>query len=310
LAPEFIFRRSDASEEKTMRPFHSICQIFTVFLISFLIGCGTTGPTKPNLPFSGNPYPVVLNDLFQKNPLLAKELGKLPEFQDGISDTEKQALEQLTIIYNENQEAFNHILEQMYHVGLPEVRKYCSPLQAVYWLIEDGKTDNINIHNYDLINLLNNAWWSTLFEYNDTKGRWENFSDVTERLNSPILLDYYERRDFGYVRFEKVGYKLEYGGPPPNVIFEKKKGSCSYYTSFSAYCLHIAGYQGKAITVKYNHRTGDFHRVCEFVDKDGKFYIMDNSRKITAAGSGIFPKESFLNEYIFVSYGYHRWKRF
>jgi hypothetical protein len=275
-------------------------------LTTHLLGCATT---KPNIPFEGS-YPSKFTFLSTNNPLLAQEIGKLPEIQDGISDSEAIALEKLCDLYMKNPENFNKTFEKMYQVGKPEVRRYCSPLQAVYWLIMDGKTDAINIHNYDLTNLLNNAWWNTGFEYNDSKGRWENFNDVTERLNSPILLDYYERRDFSYVSFEETGYKLESGGPPASIIFEKKKGSCSYFTSFSVYCLNRAGYQAKAITVKYIDGHGDLHRVCEFIDRDGKYYIMDNSRKVTPAGSGITTKESFLIGYTFVSYGYYRWKRF
>jgi hypothetical protein len=92
--------------------------------------------------------------------LLAQEIGKLPEIQDGISDSEAIALEKLCDLYMKNPENFNKTFEKMYQVGKPEVRRYCSPLQAVYWLIMDGKTDAINIHNYDLTNpttiLMNN----------------------------------------------------------------------------------------------------------------------------------------------------------
>ncbi len=284
--------------------------IFLLILSVFLSGCASSGTTKPNLPYAGNSYPAELTELAQKNPLIVKELGKLPELQDGVSETDVNILRNIVKLYNNDPSNFEIVFNEMYKVGLPEVRKYCSPLQAVYWLIKNGKIDNINIYNFDLINLLNNAWWSTLFEYNDPKGRWESFSDVTERLNSPILLDYYERRAFSYVTFEKTGYKLEHGGPPPSVIFKKKKGSCSFFTAFSAYCLHKAGYQGKAIAVKYNDGGSNFHHVCEFVDKDGTFYIMDNSRKVSPAGTGIFPQESFFKEYTFVMYGYNRFKGF
>ncbi len=281
--------------------------VITVFNLIIFAGCSLDGPTKPNKPYNGSHSPT-FNELLINNPLLAKELGKIPEIQDGISDDDVMVLEEIVKLYRNNHKAFDKAFEQMYQVGKPEVRKYCSPLQAVYWLIEDGKIDNINIHNYDLINLLNNAWWSTGFDYNDTKGRWKNFRDVAERLNSPVLLDYYERRDFRYVSFEATGYKLDYGGPPPRVIFRQKTGSCSFFTSFSAYCLSKAGYQAKAITIKWNDGVGGLHRVCEFVDKDGKFYIMDNSRKILIVGSGITTKDTYLKGVTFVSYGYHRFK--
>ena len=59
--------------------------------IAGLIGCTST---KPNTPYPG-PYPSGFNELAQKNSLLAHELSKLPEFQDGISDTEASAVEKI-----------------------------------------------------------------------------------------------------------------------------------------------------------------------------------------------------------------------
>jgi len=277
--------------------------IITTLNVIIFVGCSSFDPTKPNRSYHG-PYPSTFNDIAVKNLLLAKELGKIPEIQDGISDNDTMVLEEIVKLYRANPKAFDKTFEQMYQVGIPEVRKYCSPLQAVYWLIEDGKTDNVSIHNYSLINLLNNAWWSTGFGYNDPKGRWKNFRDVTDRLNSPVLLDFYERRNFSYVSFN--GYKLVHGGPPPTIIFKKEKGSCSFFTSFSVYCLRRAGYQAEAITVKSSYSGADFHRVCEFIDKDGKFYIMDNSKNFYPAGSGITTKDAFLKSNEFISYGYYR----
>jgi len=104
-------------------------------VIAYLSGCATT---IPNIPFAG-PYPQCFNELSAKNPLLANELAKLPESQDGISNDENKALGKLVTLYNKNQGAFDKAFQEMYQIGKPEVRKYCSPLQAFYWLIEDDK---------------------------------------------------------------------------------------------------------------------------------------------------------------------------
>lgn len=132
----------------------------TVLILSlvFLPSCASFGPTKPNPVFQG-PYPARYYELADKNPLLAKELGKLPEFQDGISGSEASALEHIVELYNTNPNSFNDGFEQMYQVGKPEVRKYCSPLQAVFWLAEDGVLNEYNpLVDYSLEELLIPTW--------------------------------------------------------------------------------------------------------------------------------------------------------
>jgi len=126
------------------------------FFIIYLIGCAAT---KPNTPFAG-PYPQSFNELSAKNPLLANELAKLPEIQDGISELEETALDHFVRTYNHDSKLFNKVFQEMYLVGIPEVRKYCSPLQALFWLAEDGKKNSINkiLDSYSLDMLLEKAW--------------------------------------------------------------------------------------------------------------------------------------------------------
>ncbi|MBW1996072.1 MAG: hypothetical protein JRI77_16735, partial [Deltaproteobacteria bacterium] len=235
--------------------------LLIVGMMSFFSGCASSGPSKPNIPFSGNSCPSILNNLHENNPLLAEELGKLPELQDGISVNENYALAKLIKLYDENPNAFNKAFEEMYLIGIPEVRKYCSPLQALFWLAEDGKLDDARdiLKEYSLQKLLRTAWdfqfesinlseeqisiiidnmkdkeMQKLFlrHKNDKKYlekliitnykyqprifkrkarviikevksgnkdlRWKDFDIVTDRLNSPELLDYYERHVIRY----------------------------------------------------------------------------------------------------------------
>jgi hypothetical protein len=69
--------------------YSSIIPLFFLLLFS---GCSSFGPTKPNLPFAGYDCPSVLADLAQKDAQLVQELGRLPEFQDGISPSESLTL--------------------------------------------------------------------------------------------------------------------------------------------------------------------------------------------------------------------------
>lgn len=124
-------------------------------LLLFSIGCAT----KPN-PLYRGPLPDKFNTIAQRNPLLAKELRKLPEFQDGISEKEAAALEEWIEFYDSNPSAFDKAFKKMYQVGLPDVRKYNSPLQALFWLIEDGKLseESAPLGDYSLEKLLKEAW--------------------------------------------------------------------------------------------------------------------------------------------------------
>ena len=319
-----------------MKPFKH----FLIFTIIFVFplhfsGCASLGPTEPNLPFGGNHYPSMLIELAEKNPLLVQELGKLPELQNGFSQTEAHALRDIAELYNANQAHFEKAFNEMYKIGLPEVRKYCSPLQALYWLAESGELrENRNIiEAYWLKKLLDRAW---KFEdpsrltharltkiiqgirndkmRNDYVGyhkrhpmelvlqfinddyrkneyafskearqvienikapRWKDFDVVTERLNAPELIDYYERRRFWYGGHGAAA-SLQY-------LFKHNVGRCDSITGFTVYCLRKGGYRAKEIRVP--GYTGPFH-VLTLFEMNGKKYIMDNGMPIPA---GIRP---------------------
>jgi len=102
----------------------------------------------------------ILAEISTRNPQLAIELGKLPDLQDGISVQEKQALERLQRKYIDEPDSFESAFQEMYKIGLPEIRKYCSPLQALFWTALDNEHfSNSNLLvNYSLESLLGIAW--------------------------------------------------------------------------------------------------------------------------------------------------------
>jgi hypothetical protein len=315
----------------------SLCRLNgLIVLLCFLGGCAGLGPTKPNKPYKG-PYTSGFNELTAKNNLLAKELGKLPEITDGISENEANALNIIAKLYQENPNAFDSVFKQMYQIGLPEVRKYCSPLQAIFWLAEDDELDRDDapISDYSLKKLLDKAWkfddsvrlsedqitdilngiknstkkedylarrkrlttgmlQKVLIEaykknkYTFTKeareiiksikdSRWEDFDVVTARLNSPELINYYERRRFRYGLRRYV--------VPPQYVFKHNVGACESITAFTVYCLQKAGYRAQAIS----QPLGGYwdHQMCLF-EMNGKKYVMDNGRPYP---KGILPFE-------------------
>ncbi|UCE56106.1 MAG: hypothetical protein JSV31_11875 [Desulfobacterales bacterium] len=328
--------------------------LITLFLI-ILTSCSSLVNTMPNEPYVG-PYPAAFNDFAQKNPLLAQELGKLPEIKDGISDNEAAALERIIKLYNDSTENFNIAFEQMYRVGNPDVRKYCTPLQSLFWLSEDAKVEELAqiINNYSLEKLLQEAWifdwtereqyegkvlelsesqikmivdelitkdpdekrWFQGFDNNtinevilirfkenlspfskkakktiknslvdiedqySTYFRWKDFDTVIERLNSPELINYYERKRLRYAEWRTIPnyrYNKRDIYACARYVFNKNRGDCSYTTGFTIYCLRKAGYKAFEIRVRPSSPRYQSHAVCVFY-WDGEKYVMDNGR--------------------------------
>jgi hypothetical protein len=73
----------------------------------------------------------------KRNRLLADELAKLPEISQFDSASTLLALENLFAIYRFDPGRFDRLFACIYRIGLPKHRKYCSPLQAVFWMIQD-----------------------------------------------------------------------------------------------------------------------------------------------------------------------------
>lgn len=103
---------------------------------------------------------ILLNVLYDKNKKIAYELGRIPELQDGISNDEVSAINKLVDCYRDNELVFNFIFDEMYFVGFPKTRKYCTPLQALLWLFIDKSYEEVEglIYDFSTEKLLYNAW--------------------------------------------------------------------------------------------------------------------------------------------------------
>ncbi|HID28793.1 MAG TPA: hypothetical protein EYP19_02175 [Desulfobacterales bacterium] len=291
--------------------------LFLFLLFHVLMGsCATIQRTQPNvtalyripaieaqLPpleaksplLAREPLPPPVQALFQElyalDSSLALEIGKLPEFQGQPGQRQISALARFTDLIADATPEEKSNLANLLEVGQPEFRRYCVPLQAIFWLLEQDETYlKHNPLRYPLQDILNYAWDFT------EESRWRDFEVVTDRLNSPELINYYERANFTYV---------SHGECPGSAkgIFKSKKGCCSDYTAFSVYCLRKAGYDAKAIKVV--SPTGRaYHVVCEYEDRDGKKYIMDNSCRICGNGEGITEKKEYTRELPQIGLGY------
>ena len=214
-------------------------------LLANLCQCASQKP-QPNLSIADEKYlppkgvkgnddytiaKSVLGRISTKNTLLALELGKLPELQDGVSRNEREALESLAKIYDENREAFDRAFDQMYKIGLPEVRKYNAPLQGLFWLVLDGKSDEVSnlIVDYSLSKLLERAW-----KFEAQQEKWKDFNTVIYRLNAPELVHFYINKNFTYA---KGPHESEYD------TFHRKIAQCITSARFGEYALKRAGYK-------------------------------------------------------------------
>ena len=277
--------------------------LMSIFIAFITIGCSTT--TKPNIsavykiPTIRNQLPLLSNSkaitkeelptqvqylfmqLYKLDPSIAIEIGKLPEYQNNIGDMQELSLRRFNdlLVNASNEEKAN--LKELLKVGKPEFRRYCSPLQAIIWLLEkEGYDLKESPLKYSLDTLLTKSW-----NFYD-KNRWQNFNVVTDRLNAPYLIDYYERRQFVYEFSRRPGdltanrYKL----------FKTKLGDCIDVTDFEVYCLRNGGYFARVHNVgRIPGGYGSFHVVTQY-EMDGDKYIMDNG---LINGRGIIPYDQY-----------------
>ena len=164
--------------------------LITILLFTQIIaGCTSLAKTKPNNMFTGI-YPPFFNQIQKENSLLAKEIGKLPELKDGIQDSERSALKILCNEYQNNTKLFDHVFIQMYKIGLLDVRKYCSPLQALFWIAQEGDAKKISdiINYYSLDNLLSKAWKFDPPVFSDAQ-----LMEIIEDISDNKLIEQYLR---------------------------------------------------------------------------------------------------------------------
>jgi hypothetical protein len=309
---------------------------------------------------SGNELLVQINSI---DPKLTEELVKIPEIADGIDPDEVVSLESLLeivkplrfprtesesvkdkIIVNKQKKALDKIMNYTHNDGT-----YNSPLQALFWLIEDGKEKELNqvLEHYTLENLLSKSWFpfesslrvnlklsekqknrfitmmdeekqknykkvsskyidgffvsqykkektsvpkklrtiiknylenpKTKKQDNKIRNRWKEFKVAVNRLNTPELLDYYEKNNFSYEYYDSgKNYRT---ASTPRKIFNLRRGNCDAYTTFTTHVLRKAGYKAWEIFVQ-DRNNPHFSTVFK---KKGLLYIFDNA-SITARG--------------------------
>jgi hypothetical protein len=282
-----------------MRSLKAVVCLFCVLLIS--LNCSVQ--SKPNEPIIDESYipsdrdganklifeaKRILTDIAKKNHLLALELGKLPELQDRISVNEVESLKNIRILHDIDPIIFNAAFDKMYKEGIPEIRKFSTPLQALFWLsgnVQFSKQNN-PLLNYDLESFLNKAWGAqgvVLLKEDVKKIRNERvYVEDKKELESILSTLSDGSRIFGiksfqdevrdrWLNFEEVTDRLNSPRlvfkyikpnlyfpmtlrrtPPssPKQTFKSKTGNCASQALFVNYSLKKAGYD--SVVIRYD----------------------------------------------------------
>ena len=240
-------------------------------LINFITGCTTS--TKPNISVIDREYKAnkkiekdvnfhklkeLLFALTPYNPKLAYELGKLPEFQDNITNQEIRALEELEKVLNGYPLRFNHAFNQMNIIGLSDVRRFNSPLQALFWLFLDGYHEEAKaiVLDYTLEDLLHSAW---LLKHTTHLNRWEWRTNEAKKLFNSCV--------DGDIRNKIV------------LFYKKNKGATDYIIALSEQYPNSFLYKFKPFEnelIKQNYRWDDFEEIVGRINSPEliHYYIM------------------------------------
>ena len=248
-----------------------------IFLVTLTVFCFALNSEATEQPANLKQPDSILESLKIRTPSLPVEINRLPDYQGNIEGNRLIALNRLySIIENATPEQMKN-LELYLNIGILNKRSYCAPLQALLWVLE--KEDDVNVLNYTLTQLLDKAW--VFSELN----RWQDYEAVTDRLNAPEIVNYYQRIRFVYI--SKRGKDVA-GHEEPKKLFANNSGNCDDTAAFAAYCLKKAGYE---TSVKNVHPTS-WHTVCVFEYKGTKF-IIDNGRPDKFLRRGIIPADEY-----------------
>jgi hypothetical protein len=236
-------------------------------------------PTQEPLP---DPAQASFRSLFGTNRTLALEVGRLPAFQKEVRQKDVLALARFTEVVKNATLEQQANLDSLLNIGLQESRPFSTPLEAIFWILEeDDYTRNKEIFQLPLEELLDKAW-----DFSDS-AKWEDYEIVTDRLNAPELVTYYQRLRLVYE--SKMGKRDATTGDARS-LFKSKIGNCYDHSKFATYCLEKAGYKSSVVAV--HPVKPSLHVVCQY-EANGKTYFMDNGRPDKFLRRGIIPKEEY-----------------
>jgi predicted transglutaminase-like cysteine proteinase len=185
-------------------------------------------------------YLSQLSDFHKNYSELTKEITKLPDLKV-IDEKDLEAIDDILFLATnpKNKPAFEAMLKE----GIPDKRKYCTPLEALLWIAYDEEFDKDNpLAKYSLEKLITKAWRYTYISKDFTSDRWKNFDEVVDRLNSPDLVSIYMNYNIRYkTDMELYGMKNYWASALET--FKNKAGDCEDHALFATYCMVNAGHE-------------------------------------------------------------------
>ena len=268
---------------------HRYFVIFSLFVFLFVVfnGCSTTrtnlsiidGGYIPSRKNKTNQHflaaQTILDKISLRNKLLAFELGKLPEFQEVVSSREKDALFQLSKLYYKDSSNFDTSFSKMCQLGLRDVRKYNTLLQALFWLVKDEKLNEAKdiIKYFSFKRLLDYSW---LLEHTKHIKRWKWRSKEAAKLLESCLDDEIKR-------------KIE-------EFYNKNKGSTDYIIFLAKNHPEAFEYKFKPFDAKlktHENKWKDFSNVIDRLNSpELVFYYIKNNFSYEQGEHGS-PKKTF-----------------
>jgi hypothetical protein len=212
------------------------------------------------------PFDIYLAEIWKSYPELSEELQKLPDFSV-VDEKDLEALIKITDLAADpkNRPALGDILNE----GIKEKRKYCSPLEALLWILYDKKPDDPTLKRIisEPTKLTEYSWKNSSESNNYKSDRWKDFDEVVYRLNSPDLVSIYMKDNIRWEP-EKTNEYL-----PAKMIFERKYDDCDGHAILQSYLLKTNGYDAWVVGLSIESELG--HNVCGYyINK--LIYILDN----------------------------------
>ncbi len=179
---------------------------------------------------------------------LARELRILPELSNAtelsMADSRiSRAVENLvTVVLKASRSELND-LSKILNEGIPNKRKYCTPLQAWLWVAYDREDYN-PLRNYSLDSLLGNAWLLSSVSKNFTSDKWSIYEDARDRVNSPALVNWFINN---YVAYDSS--KSNVHPQDARLTYKIGRGVCRHGAYIATDFLAYNGYDAKNVSV-------------------------------------------------------------
>lgn len=235
---------------------------------------------------------------------LAKELQKLPDLSNTMTTTKNvdvrmaEAVGSMVSVALRADDSERYAISKMLNEGIPDKRKFCTPLQAWLWAAYDKKGYN-PLLDYSLDSLLYDAWLRTTTSNGFNSSRW-SYEEARDRVNSPELVNWFINH---YLTYDSS--RNEVHPQDARKTYETRRGVCRHAAYIGTEFLTHNGYQAMDVSTLW--APGQGHGVSTVKLDDGIWIVVDfreSSAKHPLPVTGPFKTYSDVAEYLTKGSGY------